>query len=151
MRFLSLFPRRDNFDAEMNRFNNAMDRELRTVRDFLILHYKATERNDSELWNYCRNMAIPDSLQEKLELYRSGSWLERDNQELFGVDSWLSVLDGQHVQAESYSPLVDTLPTDKLESILRETRGVIAQCATAMPPHEDFIRKHCAMADHESS
>ena len=143
-RFLSLFPRRTNFDAEMDRFNKSADREFRTVRDFLILHYKATERDDSELWNYCRNMAIPDSLQEKLELYQSGSWIERDNQELFGVDSWLSVFNGQHIQAKSYSPLVDHLPKDKLESILRETREVIAQCTTAMPSHEDFIRKNCA-------
>ena len=146
-RFLSLFPRRSNFDNEMDRFNNVVDREFRTVRDFLILHYKTTERDDSEFWNYCRNMAIPDSLQEKLELYQSGSWIERENQELFGVDSWLSVFNGQHVRAESYSPLVDTLPEDKLESVLRETREVIAQCVTAMPSHEDFIRKHCAMAD----
>lgn len=143
-RFLSLFPRRTNFDAEMDRFNKSADREFRTVRDFLILHYKATERDDSGLWNYCRNMAVPDSLQEKLELYQSGSWIERDNQELFGVDSWLSVFNGQHIQAKSYSPLVDHLPKDKLESILRETRDVIAQCTTAMPSHEDFIRKNCA-------
>ena len=143
-RFLSLFPRRTNFDAEMDRFNKSADREFRTVRDFLILHYKATERDDSELWNYCRNMSIPDSLQEKLELYQSGSWIERDNQELFGVDSWLSVFNGQHIQAKSYSPLVDHLPKDKLESILRETRDVIAQCTTVMPSHEDFIRKNCA-------
>jgi len=144
MRFLSLFPRRDNFDIEMNRFNNEVDREFRAVRDFLILHYKATQRDDSEFWNYCRNMEIPDSLQEKLDLYQSSSWLEREKKELFGVDSWLAVLNGQHVRAESYSPLVDSLPKDKLESILRETREVIAQCATAMPSHEDFIRKHCA-------
>ena len=143
-RFLSLFPRRTNFDAEMDRFNKSADREFRTVRDFLILHYKATERDDSGLWNYCRNMAVPDSLQEKLELYQSGSWIERDNQELFGVDSWLSVFNGQHIQAKSYSPLVDHLPKDKLETILRETRDVIAQCTTAMPSHEDFIRKNCA-------
>ena len=147
MRFFSLFPRRENFEAESDRFNKVVDREFRSVRDFLILHYKATERDDSELWNYCRNMAIPDSLQEKLELYQSGSWLERDNQELFGVDSWLSVLNGQHVQAESYSALVDTLPEDKLNSVMRDTREVIAQCATSMPSHEDFIRKHCAMSD----
>jgi len=145
-RFHSLFPRRDNFGVDMDRFNDSMDRELRTVRDFLLLHYKATERNGSELWNYCRNIAVPDFLRKKLELYQSGSWLERDNQELFGVDSWLSVLNGQHVRVDSYSPRVDTLPKAKLESILRETREVM-KCATAMPLHADFIRKHCAVAD----
>jgi tryptophan halogenase len=89
-------------------------------------------------------MKIPDSLQCKLELYQSGSWIDRDNQELFGQDSWLAVLDGQHVKARSYSPLVDTLPDDKLEQVLRETREVIGKCVTAMPPHEEFISRHCA-------
>jgi tryptophan halogenase len=144
MRFFALFPRRDGFEAERERYNGLMDNEYRSVRDFLILHYKATERDDSDFWNYCRNMAIPDSLQEKLDLYRSGSWLERDNRELFGEDSWLAVLNGQHVKAQGYSPLVDTLPEDKLDRVLRDTREVIAQCATVMPLHEDYIRQNCA-------
>jgi len=145
-RFLSLFPRRSGFELEMTRFNQLTDNEFHSIRDFLILHYKATERDDSELWNYCRNMDIPDSLQNKLELYRSGSWLNRDSQELFGPDSWLAVFDGQNVKARSYSPLVDTMPVDKLESMLRDTREVIQQCATAIPLHEEFIRKHCPAA-----
>ena len=143
MRFFSLLPRKTNFKTEMDRFNSSMDQEFRTVRDFLILHYKATERDDSELWNYCRNMPIPDTLQDKLDLYKSGSWLERNKQELFGADSWLAVLNGQHIKAKSYSPLVDSIPNKKLERLLSDTRVVIEQCATAMPNHEDFIKENC--------
>jgi tryptophan halogenase len=143
MRFFSLLPRKADFKTEMDHFNNSMDQEFRTVRDFLILHYKATERDDSELWNYCRNMPIPDTLQDKLDLYKSGSWLERNNQELFGADSWLAVLNGQHIKARSYSPLVDSIPNKKLERLLSDTRVVIEQCATAMPDHEDFIKENC--------
>jgi tryptophan halogenase len=144
MRFFSLLPRKADFKIEMDHFNNSMDQEFRTIRDFLILHYKATERDDSELWNYCRNMPIPDSLQEKLDLYKSSSWLERNKQELFGVDSWLAVLNGQRIKARSYSPLVDSITNEKLEKILSDTRLVIEQCATAMPNHEDFIRENCS-------
>jgi tryptophan halogenase len=144
MRFFSLLPRKADFKIEMDHFNNSMDQEFRTIRDFLILHYKATERDDSELWNYCRNMPIPDSLQEKLDLYKSSSWLERNKQELFGVDSWLAVLNGQRIKARSYSPLVDSITIEKLEKILSDTRLVIEQCATAMPNHEDFIRENCS-------
>ncbi len=144
MRFLSLFPRRTGFETEIKRFNQLTDNEFLSIRDFLILHYKATQRDDSELWNYCRTMDIPDSLSNKLELYRSGSWLDRDSQELFAQDSWLAVLEGQHVHAHSYSPLVDSMPVKTLDKTLRETREVIGQCVTAMPSHEDFIRQHCA-------
>lgn len=143
MRFFAMFPRRTGFDTEMQRFNAQIDSEMDSIRDFIILHYKATEREDSELWKYCRHMAIPDSLQAKLEFYQSGSWLERDKSELFGEHSWLAVLNGQHVHAKSYSPLVDSLGNDDLKILLRDTREVIAKCATAMPQHEEFIRDNC--------
>jgi tryptophan 7-halogenase len=146
-KFFGLFPRRSGFDSEQARFNKLVDNEFLSVRDFLILHYKATQRDDSDFWNYCRNMAIPDSLEEKLELYRSNSRLFRDNRELFGEASWLAVLNGQHVQASGYSPLADNLPQDQLEQHLRELRDAIKQCASAMPSHEEFIRQHCAAAD----
>ena len=144
MRFFSLFPHKADFEVEMNYFNNSIDEEFKSIRDFLVLHYKLTTRDDSELWNYCRNMEIPDSLKEKLELYKSGSWIERNNKELFGVDSWLAVLNGQSAQANSYNPLVDTLPESELEKIMQDTREVLSQCASSMPDHEDFILKNCA-------
>ncbi len=145
-KFLALFPRRRGFEAEMDRLNRQVDAEFRSIRDFLVLHYKATRRDDSEFWKYCRHMAIPDSLQEKLDLYRAGSWLQRDGHELFGEDSWLAVLDGQGVEAAGYSPLADGLPDEQLENMLRDTREVIGQCVAAMPSHDDFIRRHCAAA-----
>lgn len=142
-KFFSLFPRRDGFRAEMNYFNDSMDKEMRSIRDFLILHYKATERDDSEFWNYCRNMEVPNSLHEKLELYKSGSWLVRNRQELFAESSWLAVLNGQHVQARGYSPLVDVIPFTEVEEFLRDNREVIQKSVSAIPGHETFIQRHC--------
>jgi len=144
-KFFSLFPRRDGFHAEMDYFNNSMDKEMRGIRDFLILHYKATQRDDSEFWEYCRNMMIPDSLQEKLELYQAGSWLVRDRQELFAEPSWLAVLNGQHVKADGYSPLVDIMPSTKVEDILRDTRKGIQECVSTMLDHEAYINRHCGI------
>ena len=132
----------------MNYFNNSIDEEFSSIRDFLILPYKLTTRDDSELWNYCRNMAIPDSLKEKLELYKAGSWLERNNKELFGVDSWLAVLNGQNAKANSYNPLVDTLPESELKKIMHETKEVLAKCASSMPDHEQFILNNCSSEGH---
>ncbi len=146
MRFFALFPRKAGFETQRLSFNQQADNEFRSIRDFLILHYKATERDDSEFWRYCRDMAIPDSLAAKLELYRAGSWLNRDKQELFGEDSWLAVLEGQHIEPAGYSPLVDTLADAELEKILRETREVVARCAAAMPPHEEYLARNCAAA-----
>lgn len=142
-KFLGLFPRKVGFEAEMARFNKLTDYEFQGIRDFLILHYKATVRDDSEFWNYCRTMEIPDSLQDKLELYQSSSGLYRDNNELFSEASWLAVMHGQGLRAKGYNPVVDTMPVDELEKMLLDMRQVIQKCAEAMPLHEEFIYKHC--------
>ncbi len=44
--------------------------QYETIRDFIIAHYKMTEREDTEFWRYCKHMSIPDSLADKLELFR---------------------------------------------------------------------------------
>src|SRR5690606_13802193 len=76
-KFLGLFPKKNNFEAEQAKFNQQIDEEYSSIRDFIILHYKVTQRDDSEFWNFCRNMEIPDSLHQKIELYRSSSRLYR--------------------------------------------------------------------------
>lgn len=145
-KFLGLFPLREGFDAEQAKFNKQMDDEYIGIRDFIILHYKATQREDSAFWNHCRTMEIPESLQRKFELYRSSSRLHRDNNELFDETSWLAVMHGQGVVANSYSPLVDAMPLDELESRLSGIRQVIAKCVDVIPAHEAFINKYCKAA-----
>lgn len=142
-KFLGLFPRNGDFEAEMNRYNNLMDKDFLSIRDFLILHYKATTRDDSPFWNYCRTMPIPDSLQDKLELYRSSSGVYRDNNELFSEASWLAVLSGQGVQAQGYNPLVDLVPIEQLDKQLRVMRDGVTQGVEAMPSHEQYIQRYC--------
>lgn len=142
-KFLGLFPRRNHFEKEMERFNLLADREFEGIRDFLILHYKATRRDDSEFWNYCRTMPIPDSLQDKMDLYQSSAQLYRENGELFSESSWLAVLEGQGIHAQGYSPLADSLPVPELEARLQHIRSVIDKCLEVIPSHQEFIDKHC--------
>lgn len=144
-KFLGLFPKKTDFEAESNRFNKLMDSDFFAIRDFLILHYKATSRTDSEFWNYCRTMPIPDSLQDKIDLYQSSAGLYRDNNELFSEPSWLSVLHGQGIKAKGYNPIVDMMSDEQLEAELLNIRQVISECAKVMPSHEDYLRENCEM------
>lgn len=143
-KFLSLFPTKHNSQVESDKFNQIIDDEFLSVRDFLILHYNATERTDSDFWNYCRTMAVPTTLENKYALYRSSGRLFRDYNELFDEASWLAVMHGQGVVANGYNPIVDALPIKDLETRLAGIRNVISKCAEAMPTHEEFIKKHCA-------
>lgn len=139
-KFISLFPTAECHQAEINKFNEQIDEEFLGIRDFLILHYAATERNDTPFWNYCRTMELPELLREKIDLYRVSGRMYREKNELFDETSWLAVMHGQGVQANGYNPIVDSMPLDVLSEKLRRIHSVIGECARAMPEHEVFIR-----------
>jgi tryptophan 7-halogenase len=144
---LSYFPDRHFNTADIDRYNKTITAEYERVRDFLVLHYGTTERDDSEIWRYCRNMDKPDSLKEKIDLFRSFGRLLREDNELFPLQSWLYVFVGQNVMPQTDDPLVDILDPDQVIDNLANIRGVIRQCAEVMPTHEAFIRQNCeAMA-----
>jgi tryptophan halogenase len=108
------------------------------------LHYSCTEREDSEIWRYCRNVAKPDSLKEKIELFQSFGRLLREDNELFPLQSWLYVFVGQNIMPQADDPLVNTLAARQVADNLNNIRNVIRQCAQAMPTHEDFIKQNCS-------
>ncbi len=141
---LTMFPSAGFEAADREHYNRAMDQEYTWVRDFIILHYKATERTDSPFWNYCRTMEIPASLQHRIDLFRSHGRLYREGTELFMKLSWLQVLHGQRVRPLSYHPLVDLRSPAEVQEYLDEIEGVIRACVDVMPSHARFIAEHCA-------
>ena len=141
---LTFFPGAGFADADRDQYNRIMSLEYEWVRDFIILHYKATERTDTPFWNYCCTMEIPKSLQDRMDLFRSHGRVYREGNELFTKLSWLQVLHGQRVQPASYHPLADLRPEPEIAAYLDEVSGVIGACVDAMPTHARFIADHCA-------
>ena len=144
VRLTRLFPHQEFNAAEIELFNRESEFEYERIRDFIILHYKATERNDSPMWDYCRTMPIPETLQRKIELFRANGRIFRENDELFAEDSWLQVMIGQHLMPRSYDPLVDALAPELIARYLADIETVIGRCAEVMPLHRDFIARNCA-------
>ncbi|MFN3945827.1 MAG: tryptophan halogenase family protein [Allosphingosinicella sp.] len=143
-KLLALFPDR-GFDpvlaAEYNRLTMI---QLEQIRDFLILHYKATEREDSPFWRHCGAMDIPDSLSRKIELFRAQGRLFRHEDELFAEASWLAVLLGQGVEPRAADPLVETVDPAQVRHIMSRMAAHIRQAAESMPRHADHIARNCA-------
>ena len=137
--FVELFPEREVADADRDEFNRLMDNEYDRVRDFLILHYHATERDDSSFWNHVRTMEIPDTLKEKLELFRESGRVARYTTGPFLEASWLAVLLGQRVMPKSWDPRADAIDAGELAQKLDRLRAGIAATAEKMPDHQDFI------------
>jgi len=143
-RLMALFPDKGFNPAETAKFNSLLIDEYEYIRDFIILHYKATQRDDSDFWNHCRTMDIPDSLAEQIELWRGRGRIFRPGYSLFTEVSWVAVLLGQNVIPEAADPLLGVIPAEANRQILADTRDVISRAAEAMPRHEDYIRQHCA-------
>jgi len=141
---LQLFPDRTFERADIDRYNKIIAFEYERIRDFLLLHYATTERDDGELWRHCRSIPFPDSLTEKLELFRSYGRIMREETELFPIQSWLYLYVGNAIYPRRYDPMADTLDFDKVRANLDNLRDVVARCADAMPAHQDFIDKNCA-------
>lgn len=143
MRLLSLFPSGACEQADIDTYNRYTDDELWRIRDFIILHYKATQRDDSEFWRYCSNMAIPDSLQNKIDLYLSSGRLFRENNELFNEISWFSVMNGQGLVPRAYHPLVNNLPEQQREQNLSHIAGAMREAEQQMPDHKSYLQQYC--------
>jgi tryptophan halogenase len=139
---MTLFPTRRFDETEIERFNAQTVKEYVDIRDFLVLHYKATERSDSDFWNYCRTLDPPDGLADKLAMFRSNGRVFRENNELFTETSWLAVMVGQGIETAGYHPAADILPDDETLRRLAHVREVIAQTASVMPTQEEFLRHH---------
>jgi tryptophan halogenase len=146
-KLMTLFPTRDIKQVEIDRYNAQVEREYIDIRDFLVLHYKATTRDDSPYWDYCRTLPPPAGLAEKLAMFRATGRIFREHEELFTETSWLGVMVGQGIEAEGYHPAADLLPDAETLTRLRHIREVIAATAAAMPTQEQFLRAHGGWAD----
>jgi tryptophan halogenase len=140
---MSLFPDRGFSAPEIDQYNRVMTYEYERVRDLLVLHYHATGRSEP-FWNYCSTMSVPESLKQRIELFRERGRIFLESNELFKDNSWFAVLTGQDIQPRGYDPLVDALTDDELRRRLAHIRETIAKCVATMPDHREFIARHCA-------
>ena len=143
-RLVALFPDRRFSPVEIAEYNRQSRFEFERARDFLILHYTATERDDTPFWRECRSMAISDTLQAKLDLFRSSGRIVREREELFTEVGWLQVMVGQRILPAHHHPIVDGLGADELAEFMARTKAVLDNAVGVMPAHEDFIARHCA-------
>ncbi|MET3667916.1 tryptophan halogenase family protein [Caulobacter sp. 1776] len=143
-RLLAHFPDRHFRQADTDRYNRTMTFEYEKIRDFLILHFKATQRNDTPYWDYLREMPIPDYLADKIELFKGSGRVFRENEELFNDTSWFAVFIGQGIIPEGWDPMADAMDEATFRARMVEIKAVIAKSAEVMPDHMAFIRENCA-------
>ena len=139
-----LFPDR-SFNPLLEReFNRISHLEFERIRDFLIVHYRFSQREDSAFWRYCRQLPLPEALAHKIDVFKARGHIVRYEWETFLDPSWLALYTGFGVLPDDYDPAVDHFGTQELQRILDGMRHAIAQAANAAPTHEEFIARFCA-------
>jgi tryptophan halogenase len=145
-RLLQLFPATGDAATERAEYNRRCAAEFEQIRDFLILHYHQTQREDSEFWRYCRNMEVPDSLTHKMELFASSGRIGRDADDLFREASWVQVMLGQGIVPEGSDPMAGAITDAQLAEFLGNVRALIERAVGGLPTHEQYLSAHCAAA-----
>lgn len=144
-RLLQIFPGQEFNQADIDEFNAQAQREYEWVRDFIVLHYHANERPEP-LWQYTREMEIPESLRHKIELFKGrGRFFERQD-DLFKKASWLAVFKGQGIWPSHYDPIADNKSGGRLLEVMGDMRQGLRGAVEAMPSHDDFIAQYCKAA-----
>ena len=143
LRLIRMLPAGEISDRDVAEFNEQQMTDMLQVRDFLILHYKATERRDSPFWRQCADMEIPDSLTQKIELFRETGRVFRKNEELFVENSWIQVMMGQGIMPRSYHPVATKLSDAELDQLLSGLRESISKTVAGLPEHHAYVAHYC--------
>jgi tryptophan halogenase len=143
-KLLTLFPDRRFAQADIDRYNRVTYTEWEQIRDFIVLHYKATEREDTELWRHVKHMQVSDWLAEKIRVFQTYGRVYRENEELFNDTSWFAVMNGQLLKPQGYDPVADVLDLAKTKDRLDQVQAAINTSVDYMPPIERFIAENCA-------
>ena len=143
IRFLRMLPVAHVSQSDIDEYNSQTAMDMSQIRDFLILHYKVTNRTDSDFWNYCRTMDVPDSLKAKVELFKQTGRVFRKDGELFAENSWVQVMLGQGIVPNSYHPITNKMSDEEYGRFMESIRTNIIKTVNELPAHNDYVRQFC--------
>lgn len=152
LRIIRMMPFGDEVSArDVDEFNDQQLTDMDQIRDFLILHYKVTDRRDSPFWRQCADMEIPDSLKQKIELFRETGRVFRKNEELFAENSWVQVMLGQGMMPEAYHPVATKMSQEQLDHFLGTLRQNVERTVAGLPDHHAFVARYCGAKQAEAA
>jgi tryptophan halogenase len=151
MKLVELIPQTENLEIKAKEYNRSLDMEMERIRDFLILHYHATNRTDSPFWDYCRTMDIPDSLKEKMMMFQETAHIQNYKHGLFLEPSWLAVYIGQGVFPTHYDGRVDLMDTGLYQTKMQNILKSIETSHKKMPHHLEIIKQFCEVGSRENN
>lgn len=142
-RFMSHFPDKRLLQADIDAFNEKTVLEYERVRDFLVLHYSATKRDDTAFWAHCQNLPRSSHLKRKINQFENMGRIFEVENDLFSTASWLAVMHGQGIKPKNYNPVANKAPIEKVIERVDYIKSVILKSVDSMPSHDSFIDEIC--------
>ncbi|MCC5826860.1 tryptophan halogenase family protein [Alkalimonas sp.] len=143
IRLVKNFPHQGIKPEEVAEFNRQSQIEFEHIRDFIILHYKLTQRTDSKFWRDCQQMDIPERLAKKMDLFKATGKVYREQDELFSPIAWIQVMLGQGLSPEDFHPIVNALTPEQLQELLSYLKTIFVETAKKLPEHNEFLENFC--------
>lgn len=146
LRLMQLFPMTGIKPSDVREYNKQCHVEIENIRDFIICHYKVTNRQDSAFWRHCRSMPVPDSLAHRIDLFRETARVFKIPNELFGENSWIQVMLGQGMMPEQYHPVANVMGDDELTRFMQGIKGNVDKTVAQLPNHQAYVEQYCKAA-----
>jgi tryptophan halogenase len=146
IRLMQLFPFAGISPSDIDEFNQQTKVEFEHIRDFIILHYHVTDRQDTPFWRHCRGMEIPASLTHRIRLFRETGRVFRGPNELFQENSWIQVMMGQGIVPQQYHPVAGVMNDEELRTFLNGISAGVDRTVAQLPSHQTYLRQYCPAA-----
>jgi tryptophan halogenase len=146
IRLLQMFPFAGIAQPDIDEFNQQSQVEFEHIRDFIVLHYHLTDRQDTPFWRYCRGMEIPATLAHRIRLFRETGRVFRVPNELFQENSWIQVMLGQGIVPEQYHPVASVMSDAELTAFLNGIKSGVDRTVAQLPQHQAYIEHYCRSA-----
>jgi tryptophan halogenase len=143
IRLLQMFPRDGIRQSDIDEYNDQTNNEIEHIRDFIVLHYHLTRRQDTPFWRSCRAMDIPASLRHRLDLFRETGRVFRVPNELFAENSWIQVMLGQGIVPQQHHPVADLMGDEELSNFLDGIRSSVERTVAQLPAHQAYVEQYC--------
>lgn len=143
IRLMQMFPNTGIRQSDIDEYNQQAQAEIEHIRDFIVLHYHVTNRDDSAFWRECRTMSIPPSLQHRINLFRETGRVFRFQNELFAENSWIQVMLGQGITPQQHHQVADLMGDQELSGFLDSIRHSVDRTVAQLPSHQAYVKQYC--------
>lgn len=142
-RLIQMFPVNGVYQSDIDEYNAQTRTAIETIRDFIILHYHVTNRNDTPFWQACREMDVPKLLAHRIQLFKDTARVALGSDELFQDNSWIQVMMGQGITPAAHHPTPRQMSDRDLGAFLGEIRKDAARSFIKLPKHQDYVAQYC--------